>query len=102
YRPAEALKGQIALGVRAYLPIPRCKSQKWKDAAAAGQIRPMTRPDIDNLLKHVMDCLTLSNFWEDDRQVVEYLPGTGKYYSSNPRWEIEIRETELCRKLPLL
>jgi len=29
-------------------------------------------------------------FWQDDKQVVEYLPGTGKYYGDPARWEIEI------------
>lgn len=92
--PPEPLHGQLLLGVRAYLPIPRCKSNRWKEAAAVGDIRPITRPDLDNLLKQVKDCLTLAGFWDDDRQVVEYLPGTGKYYSNTPRWEIEIVEAD--------
>ena len=83
--------GPVFLGVRAYLPIPSSKPKKWKASALAGEIRPTIKPDLDNLLKHLKDCLTTMRFWEDDRQVVEYLPGTGKYYSDSPRWEIEIR-----------
>lgn len=94
-RPPEPLQGPLRLGVRAYLPIPRCKSGKWKAAAAAGEIRPIVKPDLDNLLKHIEDCLTVAGFWHDDRQVVEYLPGTGKYYSTIPRWEIEIMQLDL-------
>ena len=89
-RPPEPLQGPLWLGVRAYLPIPRCKSNRWKAAAATGEIRPTTRPDLSNLLKHIEDCLTVAGFWHDDKQVVSYLPGTGKYYSTRPRWEIEI------------
>lgn len=90
FRPPGPLAGPLLLGVRAFLPIPKGKTQKWKDAAAEGKIRPTVRPDLDNLIKHVKDCLTVARFWLDDRQVVGYLPGTGKYYSDAPRWEIEI------------
>ena len=51
--------------------------------------RPTTKPDLDNLLKQFKDCAK-GIFWEDDKQVVEYLPGTGKYYGSPARWEIVI------------
>lgn len=90
HKPAAPMTGPILLGVRAYLPIPVSKSKAWKAAALAGQVRPTSKPDLDNLLKHVKDCLTTMGFWGDDAQVVGYLPGTGKHYSAEPRWEIEI------------
>ena len=90
HRPAEPLAGPVLLGVRLYLPIPISKPKKWRAEASAGIIRPTVKPDLDNAMKHLKDCLTTMRFWEDDRQVVEYLPGTGKYYSDQPRWEIEI------------
>lgn len=90
--PPVALTGQLLLGVKAYLPIPTSKPKKWKEGARAGSIRPTVKPDLDNLLKHVKDCLTMLRFWQDDRLVVGYLPHTGKYYSDRPRWEIEIVE----------
>ena len=37
-------------------------------------------------------------YWTDDAMVVEYLPGTGKYYSDSPRWEIEILPMEAAPK----
>lgn len=88
--PPVALTGQLLLGVKAFLPIPTSKPKKWKEGARAGIIRPTVKPDLDNLLKHVKDCLTMLRFWGDDKQVVGYLPHTGKYYSDRPRWEIEI------------
>ena len=93
HRPPEPLQGALALGVRAYLPIPKSKPKKWQTAALAGIIRPTTKPDFDNLIKQIKDCCNRA-FWEDDKQVVEYLPGTGKYYNDGrgPRWEIEITE----------
>jgi Holliday junction resolvase RusA-like endonuclease len=95
YQPQEPFAGALMFGFKAYLPIPKSKSKKWKVAAAAGEIRPVVKPDLDNLAKHVKDCLTTMRFWEDDNQVVEYLPGSGKYYSDHPRWEIEIRKASI-------
>ena len=90
YQPKEPMQGQLLLGVKAFLPIPAGKPKAWKAAALAGTVRPTVKPDLDNLLKHVKDCLSMLQFWGDDRLVVGYLPHTGKYYSDRPRWEIEI------------
>lgn len=94
HRLETPLEGAIWLGVRAYLPIPKSWSNKKKEQAKSAAIRPTSKPDMDNLLKHVKDCLTSLSFWHDDKQVVEYLPGIGKYYDDGqgPRWEIEIRQ----------
>lgn len=92
YRPPRPLEGSLTLGVRAYLPIAASWPKKHKEAAIIGQLRPGKKPDLDNLMKHLMDCLTSLHFWLDDKQVVEYLPGTGKYYDdgNGPRWEITL------------
>jgi Holliday junction resolvase RusA-like endonuclease len=91
FRPPEPLQGPLLLGVKAYLPIPKSKPKKWQAAALAGEIRPTSRPDTDNLIKQIKDCANRA-MWGDDCQVVEYLPGTGKYYDDGggTRWEIEI------------
>lgn len=94
HQPATPFTGQLLLGVRAYLPIPGSKPQKWKAEALSGVIRPTTKPDLDNLVKQIKDCLSQCHFWTDDKLVVGYLPDTGKYYSDRPRWEIEIMEWE--------
>ncbi len=99
YQPAQPLQGQLLLGVKAFLPIPKSKPswftgkpKEFQTLARKGVVRPTTKPDLDNLLKHVKDCLSKLRFWEDDKLVVGYLPHTGKYYSDEPRWEIEILE----------
>lgn len=94
YKPSVPLDGPLLLGARAYLPIPSSWSQKRRAEAEAGHIRPVVKPDMDNLLKHLKDCLTTMRFWADDKLVVGYLPGTGKYYGVEPRWEIEIQRLE--------
>ncbi|MDY0258488.1 MAG: RusA family crossover junction endodeoxyribonuclease [Desulfovibrio sp.] len=92
YQPAQPMQGQLLLGVKAYMPIPASKTKTFKTLARKGVVRPTTKPDLDNLLKHVKDCLSKLRFWGDDKLVVGYLPHTGKYYSDEPRWEIEILE----------
>lgn len=95
HQPPAPLKGPLLLGIWAYLPIPK-KSKKWMAAALAGEVRPIVTPDLDNLLKHIKDCCK-GIFWEDDKQVVEYLPGTGKYYGDPPRWVFELVTLEEYR-----
>lgn len=91
-RPEKPLEGPLRLGVCAYMPIPASKPKKWREQARAHVIRPTTKPDLDNMLKHLKDCLTQMGFWKDDKQVVEYAAGTGKYYSESPRWHVWIEE----------
>lgn len=91
YRPPEPLKGPLLMGARVYLPIPKSKTKKWKEQARAGLIRPVVKPDLDNAMKHLKDCMEQMGFFGNDMQIVGYLPETGKYYSDNPRWEIELR-----------
>jgi len=103
YRPAVPLSGPLRLLVRIYLPIPASWSRKKQVEAMSGKTKHTSRPDLDNLLKQIKDCLSPwkdrrgvkhPGFWVDDRLVYEYLPGTGKYYDDGrgPRWEIEIIE----------
>lgn len=89
YRPEVPLTGPILLGLKCFLPIPKSLSKKKRAAALAGEIRPTTKPDLDNMIKHFKDvCKDI--FWVDDKQIIEYLAGTGKYYGDPARWEIEI------------
>jgi len=48
---------------------------------------PITKPDIDNYIKFVLDCLN-GVAWTDDSLVV--LTKAGKFYSEKPRTEISI------------
>lgn len=43
---------------------------------------PIARPDLDNLLKPLLDACN-GILWKDDSQVVQYGEGTGKYYALN-------------------
>ena len=53
----------------------------------AGYIRPAKKPDIDNVIKSILDALN-GVAYHDDTQVVAVF--AEKYYSDTPRVEVEI------------
>jgi Holliday junction resolvase RusA-like endonuclease len=76
----------IELRVMAYMPIPASWSMKKQRAAALGEITPISRPDLDNIVKAIKDgCNTVA--WKDDSQVIDLI--AKKRYGA-PRVEIEI------------
>ena len=89
HRPDRPFQGELLLGVRAYLEVPKSRPKKFREAALAGDIRPTGKPDLDNILKHLKDVGT-GIFWGDDRQVVGYIGATGKYYAEVPHYEVVI------------
>lgn len=92
--PPQPFSGPLALKVRAVFSIPQSWSQKKKLQAFNGEIRPTKRPDLDNIIKHIKDVMTNLRFWTDDALIVEYMPGTGKFYGVDPYVEITITKAE--------
>lgn len=89
---SEPLEGPLALSVRIYRVIPKSWSkQKIKDAER-NEIRPISKPDIDNYIKAVMDACN-GVLWVDDSQVVEL--HSHKAYSKYPHVEITMFEVLL-------
>ena len=95
HAPAKPLEGALLLGLRAYFQVPKSKPRKFKDAALLDLERPQAKPDLDNILKFVKDCMS-GLFFYDDKQVVGYLEGTGKYYADCPRMEFKLVTLEEC------
>lgn len=80
----------VAVDVVAYLPIPR-RSTKAQVAGMIGkEILPSKKPDVDNILKIVLDALN-GIAYKDDSRV--YRASCVKYYASDPHLEITIEET---------
>lgn len=52
-----------------YMPIPKGTSKKRKAAMHMGTEQPLKKPDIDNLLKLILDALN-GTAYEDDKQIV--------------------------------
>ncbi|MGB9780636.1 RusA family crossover junction endodeoxyribonuclease [Caldanaerobacter sp.] len=82
-------QGPLKLTITAYFPIPSSASKKKKELMLAGIIRPTIKPDWDNIGKIVTDALNHLAY-DDDKQIVEAI--VRKFYSDEPRVEIEIEE----------
>jgi Holliday junction resolvase RusA-like endonuclease len=87
---APPLEGPLALTVEADMAIPASWSKRRQRMAAAGDIRPTTRPDADNILK-VLDGLNRI-VWRDDAQVVDLR--FAKRYAERPLLRITIASAE--------
>lgn len=71
-----------------YVPIPKADSKKVKEQKSSGILRPIIRNgDIDNYMKFVLDALH-DVVYTDDKRVVSIK--AEKYYSENPRSEINV------------
>lgn len=88
-RPAKLIEGPVAVRIHIYRHTPQSWSKVRIAAALAGQIRPTTKPDADNLAKGIKDALK-GIIWNDDAQVVRLV--VEKWYSDRPRAEVEIEE----------
>lgn len=83
------LEGDLRVWITFYMPTPISWSKTKKERAERGIIRPSVRPDIDNLVKIILDGLNGVAF-ADDKQVVELT--AAKYYSAEPRTAILVEE----------
>lgn len=90
HRPEKPLSGPLYLGLVVFCPIPSSKSVKWKMQATAGKVRPITKPDASNVLKHVEDVMQSMMFFEDDKQIVSLI--IRKVYSDKPGYHITLEE----------
>jgi Holliday junction resolvase RusA-like endonuclease len=76
----EPYAGPVKIDVEARVSVPKSFSKKKRDWALMGLWPPMTKPDMDNVLK-TMDALN-GIVWVDDKQVIE---GTfRKRYADKP------------------
>ncbi|MCO4819773.1 MAG: RusA family crossover junction endodeoxyribonuclease [Bacteroidetes bacterium] len=81
------LEGPISVKIFAFFQPPKKKASLI--TASITDIPVITKPDVDNVAKAVLDGLNTVAF-KDDSQVSELF--IGKYYSNNPRIEIVISQ----------
>lgn len=77
----------LAVDITAYYSIPKSASMKKQDLMRSGEIRPLKKVDIDNLVKVVLDSLN-GIAYRDDVQVVECQ--VRKFYADDPKVLVEI------------
>lgn len=85
----ERLEGQLEAHIKAFFSIPKSTSKKKREQMLNGNIRPVKKPDWDNIGKVVCDALN-ELAYHDDSSIVS---GTvEKHYSDEPRVEVELKE----------
>lgn len=85
------IEGELSIDIKAYFRIPKSASKKRKRLMASGDMRPVKRPDWDNVGKIVTDALN-GVAYDDDSQIVSAT--VEKYYSEEPRTEIKIERID--------
>lgn len=79
---------QLDMRIYAYYGIPKSDSKKKSALKLQGAIRPVKKPDMDNVMKIVADSLN-GVAYRDDTQIVDSM--VRKFYSDRPRVQIVIQ-----------
>ena len=83
-RPFE---GMIRVVIYIYVKIPARMKKQDRARALLGELHPITRPDIDNYIKTILDAMN-ETVINDDNQVTELV--SYKRYSDRPRVDVEV------------
>lgn len=70
----------VSVNVSAFFPVPKSYSKKKREDCLERKLRPDKKPDMDNILKVVLDALN-EVAYEDDKQVIELIGR--KYYTES-------------------
>lgn len=85
--PNVLLNGNLKVTLSFYFKVPKRWSNR-KKLLAIGQYK-RTKPDIDNLIKTVLDAAN-DHLWKDDNQIVEI--HSFKQYAEEPKIILEVEE----------
>lgn len=64
------LENRVSVKIMAYFKVPKTTSKKDKELIEAGKISPTKKPDIDNIVKIILDALNKMAF-KDDNQITK-------------------------------
>lgn len=87
YQAKPMLSGPVTLYITAYYAIPKSWSKKKQQLAIMGDLRPVVKPDADNIVKIISDALN-GLAYKDDAQVVTV--SFEKWYG-DPMVNVELR-----------
>ena len=79
----------VKVKIDVFVSMPKKFNKKLKQSALEQKIRPVTRPDVDNIAKGILDPLN-GLVWADDRQV--YFLSIEKHYAECDYITVEIDE----------
>lgn len=89
YRLNRKMEGELTVRILMYFKPPKSTPKYKLSDMLKGYIRPRIKPDIDNVIKIILDGLN-GKAWDDDKQVVEIF--AAKFYDENERVEVTISE----------
>jgi Holliday junction resolvase RusA-like endonuclease len=93
YAPGTPMEGPLRLHINATFAIPHSKSKAWQQAALIGDIRHISKPDADNIAKHIKDVMTGLGFWGDDKQVADLV--VRKWYGTRDELRIRVEPAKV-------
>lgn len=82
------MEGPLAVTIYFVMPIPASWSKKLRDDAISGFIAHTSRPDLDNLIKTVLDAMN-GVVYSDDKQVTTI--GALKKYGVDPKMLVFVK-----------
>ncbi len=83
------LENRVSVKIVAYFKIPKTTSKKDKELIEKGLISPTKKPDIDNIVKIILDALNKMAF-KDDNQITKL--EVEKIYGEEEKIFIKIEE----------
>lgn len=89
YPHFKIIEGRIKVTIIAYFDVPKSTSKVRKAQMLWGDISPTKKPDIDNIVKIILDALNKFAF-QDDTQVTKL--EVEKIYSETPKVYVKIEE----------
>jgi len=88
HKPQEMITCPVRLTISFMMPIPKSTTHKDRAKMNSDIVPHIKKPDIDNLVKFVMDGLTNAGFWKNDSNV--WVIYADKRYDSKSRTIITI------------
>lgn len=89
YPRYKAIEGRAKVTIMAYFEVPKSTSKAMKEKMLANDISPTKKPDIDNVIKIVLDAMNKFAF-KDDTQITKI--EVEKLYSEVEKLYVKIEE----------
>lgn len=86
YKPFE---NRVSVTITAHFPIPKNTNKKNRELMLKNEISPTKKPDIDNIVKIILDALNKIAF-KDDNQITKL--NVEKVYSTEEKIYVKIEE----------